>query len=60
MPRQYSNTSHDWIILRYTEVLLNFAEAENESNGPTAEVYQELKDLRALQGLQPEITASMA
>ncbi|MEZ2440714.1 RagB/SusD family nutrient uptake outer membrane protein [Chitinophaga sp. RCC_12] len=48
---QYSNTSHDWIILRYTEVLLNFAEAENESNGPTAEVYQVLKDLRARAGI---------
>lgn len=48
---QYSNTSHDWIILRYTEVLLNFAEAENEYNGPTAEVYQVLKDLRARAGI---------
>jgi hypothetical protein len=48
---QYSNTSHDWIILRYTEALLNFAEAENESNGPTAEVYQVLKDLRARAGI---------
>ncbi|PUZ26768.1 Starch-binding associating with outer membrane [Chitinophaga costaii] len=48
---QYSNTSHDWIILRYTEVLLNFAEAENEYNGPTEEVYQVLKDLRQRAGI---------
>jgi hypothetical protein len=48
---QYSNTSHDWIILRYTEVLLNFAEAQNEYSGPTAEVYQALKDLRARAGI---------
>lgn len=48
---QYSNTSHDWIIFRYTEVLLNFAEAENEYNGPTADVYQVLKDLRARAGI---------
>lgn len=48
---QYSNTSHDWIILRYTEVLLNFAEAENEYNGATNEVYQVLKDLRARAGI---------
>lgn len=48
---QYSNTSHDWIILRYTEVLLNFAEAENEANGATADVYQVLKDLRARAGI---------
>ncbi|HEY8956656.1 RagB/SusD family nutrient uptake outer membrane protein [Chitinophaga sp.] len=50
---QYSNTSHDWIILRYTEVLLNFAEAENEYSGPTAAVYQVLKDLRARAGIAP-------
>lgn len=48
---QYANTSHDWIILRYTEVLLNFAEAENEYNGATSEVYQVLKDLRARAGI---------
>lgn len=49
---QYSNTSHDWIILRYTEVLLNFAEAENEYNGATGEVYQVLKDLRGRAGIE--------
>jgi hypothetical protein len=48
---QYSNTSHDWVMFRYTEVLLNFAEAENEYSGPTAEVYQVLKDLRARAGI---------
>ncbi len=50
---QYANTSHDWIILRYTEVLLNFAEAENEYNGATDEVYQVLKDLRQRAGIAP-------
>ena len=48
---QYSNVSRDWIILRYTEVLLNFAEAENEYNGATPDVYQVLKDLRARAGI---------
>ncbi len=48
---QYSSVPHDWIFLRYTEVLLNFAEAENEYNGPTAEVYQVLKDLRTRAGI---------
>ncbi|MCK7555951.1 RagB/SusD family nutrient uptake outer membrane protein [Chitinophaga sedimenti] len=48
---QYANTSHDWIILRYAEVLLNFAEAENEYRGATAEVYQVLRDLRARAGI---------
>lgn len=48
---QYAKVSHDWIILRYTEVVLNFAEAENEYNGATNEVYQVLKDLRARVGI---------
>jgi hypothetical protein len=48
---QYSNVPHDWIFLRYAEVLLNFAEAENEYNGATNEVYQVLKDLRARAGI---------
>ncbi|PUZ23384.1 RagB/SusD family nutrient uptake outer membrane protein [Chitinophaga parva] len=51
---QYSDiTSHDWLILRYTEVVLNFAEAQNEYSGPTEEVYQVLKDLRARAGIAP-------
>jgi len=48
---QYSNISHDWIFFRYAEVLLNFAEAENEYSGPTAAVYQVLKDLRSRAGI---------
>lgn len=48
---QYANTSHDWIILRYAEVVLNFAEAENEYSGPTTDVYQALKDLRKRAGI---------
>ena len=28
-----------WQILRYSDVLLMFAEAENELNGPTAAAY---------------------
>lgn len=40
------NSELNIIILRYAEVLLNYAEALNESNGPSAEVYQALNQLR--------------
>lgn len=49
----YSNTNHDWIFFRYAEVLLNFAEAENEFSGPTAEVYNAIKALRKRAGILP-------
>jgi len=49
----YSNVSHDWIMFRYAEILLNFAEAENEYSGPTNEVYQVLQDLRTRAGIEP-------
>ncbi len=50
---QYSNVSHDWISFRYAEVLLNFAEAQNEYAGPSDEVYQSIKDIRNRAGISP-------
>jgi starch-binding outer membrane protein, SusD/RagB family len=48
LPIDYSTKSEqDWILIRYAEVLLNFAEATNEVSGPTAEVYQAVNDVRA-------------
>lgn len=35
-----------WQILRYSDVLLMFAEAENEINGPTAAAYSALNQVR--------------
>ncbi|KJF45120.1 RagB/SusD family nutrient uptake outer membrane protein [Draconibacterium sediminis] len=35
------------IYYRYAEVLLNFAEAQNEATGPNADVYAALNELRA-------------
>lgn len=49
----YSDTPHDWIVFRYAEILLNYAEAENEFSGPTADVYQVLRELRARAGILP-------
>lgn len=54
---QYSNIwSSDAcpIVFRYAEVLLTWAEAENELNGPSPEVYKKLNDIRSRAGM-PEV-----
>ncbi|WP_261387763.1 RagB/SusD family nutrient uptake outer membrane protein [Chitinophaga pinensis] len=55
---QYSNTSHDWILLRYTEVL-SISRSGNEYNGPTGECIRGVKDLRARAVLHRVIMAFM-
>jgi hypothetical protein len=40
-------------LMRYAETLLNFAEATNEYEGPTAEVYAVLEAIRERAGLSP-------
>lgn len=39
-------TGANWPVMRYTDVLLMLAEAENELNGPTAEAKNALKEVR--------------
>jgi hypothetical protein len=46
---------NDWIFIRYAEVLLNFAEAQNEATGPNAEVYAAVNQVRARSG-QPALS----
>ena len=36
----------NWIVIRYADVLLMYAEAENEINGPTAEAYEKINAIR--------------
>ncbi|GAB2686353.1 RagB/SusD family nutrient uptake outer membrane protein [Mucilaginibacter koreensis] len=48
----YSNHNEDWLILRYADILLGYAEAQNEAVGPTSEVYQVLTSLRQRAGIQ--------
>ena len=51
---QYSdiwNTSASPIIFRYAEVLLSYAEANNEMNGPAADVYEALDKVRVRAGM---------
>jgi hypothetical protein len=41
----------NFIIIRYAEVLLTFAEAQNELSGPSAEVYAALDQIRQRAGM---------
>lgn len=50
---------NDWIFLRYAEVLLNYAEAQNEAVGPDASVYDAINQVRARSG-QPGLTAGLS
>jgi len=43
--------SHSWLIYRYAEILLNYAEALNEVSGPTAEAYAAVNAVRARAGM---------
>jgi starch-binding outer membrane protein, SusD/RagB family len=40
-------------LIRYAEILLNYAEATNESVGPTADVYHAVEAVRQRAGLRP-------
>ncbi len=48
---QYSESQRDYILFRYTEVVLNYIEALNEAQGPVSEVLAQLKDLRRRAGV---------
>lgn len=45
------NTGACVIVFRYAEVLLSYAEAENELNGPSAQVYDYLDQIRTRAGM---------
>lgn len=47
------NTNRVIPLIRYAEILLNFAEATNEASGPTPEVYQAVEAIRQRAGLRP-------
>jgi hypothetical protein len=50
--QNYGDTPHDWPVFRYAEILLNYAEAQNEFVGPTAEVYDAIRAIRQRAGIQ--------
>lgn len=43
----------NWIIFRYAEVLLNYAEAKNEASGPDNTIYDALDLIRNRAGMPP-------
>lgn len=48
----HSGSSYrNWIFIRYAEILLNYAEAMNEVNGPSVEVYDALNLIRHRAGI---------
>lgn len=46
LPRVKNFGSTNWPLLRYADVLLMFAEAENQVNGPTASAYDAINAVR--------------
>jgi hypothetical protein len=47
----YSNQNHHVILFRYAEILLNYAEAVNEVNGPVKEVMDAITAIRKRAGI---------
>ena len=51
---KYDNLNHDYILFRYGEVLLNYAEARNEHlSAPDRQVYEYVELIRQRAGLNP-------
>ncbi|TCD26336.1 RagB/SusD family nutrient uptake outer membrane protein [Pedobacter psychrodurus] len=48
-----STTLLNYIYFRYAEMMLNYAEAQNEAVGPDLSVYKQLTDIRARAGIAP-------
>ena len=59
---QATNTSarRPWVVFRYAEILLNYAEALNESKGPVADVYKYVNLVRQRTGIgMPALPAGL-
>lgn len=48
-------SDQNWIEIRLAEVMLNYAEAQNEAVGPDATVYKALNDLRKRAGIKTDL-----
>lgn len=46
-----AQTTQPWIYIRHAEVLLNYAEAQNEATGPDASVYNAVNTVRDRSGM---------
>ncbi len=49
------NSRRLWTIIRYAEILLNYAEAKNEVDGPCQEVYDALDQIRRRAGITKSV-----
>lgn len=52
-------SSQNWILFRYAEVLLNYAEAQNEAIGPDNTVYDAVNQVRKRAGM-PNLPAGLS
>lgn len=50
---RYTNQNRVLPVIRYAEILMGYAEAMNELNGPTTEVYDIIKAIRRRAGIIP-------
>lgn len=48
-----TDNSANYVIFRYAEILLSYAEAQNEASGPDASVYEAIRKVRARVELPP-------
>lgn len=56
-----TQSDQDWVYLRYADILLMYAEAQNELTGPDATIYKAINDIRARQGVNmPPLTAGLS
>jgi len=53
------DSEQNWILLRYAEILLNYAEAQNEAAGPDGTVYAALNLIRDRAGM-PDLPGGLA
>lgn len=49
----------NFVLIRYSDVLLNYAEVENYLNGPTADAYEKLNEVHT-RSLPEEVTAGLS
>lgn len=53
------SSDQDWIFIRYAEVLLNYAEAQNEATGPDVSIYEAVNAIRKRAGM-PDLQAGLS
>jgi len=49
-----------WIEFRYAEILLDYAEASNEADGPSASIYDALDKIRARGGIASKLVQNLS